>query len=178
MGLLLLPLGAACFVYIAVRILLLRPRKKPLEAVLSVGGALGLMALAGYLLLMWLFMWQFQPTHGRPDSRTSKRGFEQTFGMAAPASFTKLRYWCEGGMADYMILMKFHYKNMDDVQHLIQKTRMASRPDSPGEWKGPGRWPKWWDKGENSKYEIYGGGFRYFWVDEAKQVVYYQEYTT
>jgi hypothetical protein len=128
-----------------------------------------------------MFTWWFISSlsfHGRPDSATSIEVFEHRFGTKPPPSVSEIR--CYGiGWDDFTCSIKFKYEDANDVQQLIQKETMRLVNKSPSIW-GPDL--KWWDKGQDSQYKIYfngdtNGWWQCFWIDEANQVAYYQDFT-
>jgi hypothetical protein len=150
-----------------------RPRQHIGAALWAV---LGLAILGAFAAAVWVVPGDLTTAEGKPDSRTSRQGFESTFGYPPPPSVSQLRYF-NTGFQGYLVLMRFHCSDRAAIDTILA-TKGLPTADKP-KW-APYPDIEWWGEGPDSGYKQYGGDSvlhgACVWFDEAKGLAFYEEW--
>jgi len=151
----------------------LRGRETSWAILWTIGGLVFLVAFAGVRRAM---PGEFGPWEGKPDSKTSRRGFQRTLGYPPPPTVSQLRYWNAGAKAD-LAVMRFHCSDQGTIARIIARRELTRADEATHALSSP---VEWWAGGPDAPYKLYAResptGGTYLWVDEDRGLVFYQEW--
>ncbi|MBK1880490.1 hypothetical protein [Pelagicoccus mobilis] len=144
-------------------------------------GALGMLALSvGFVFGVVDISLGYANTS--EDSTFSRGAFESWFPETEVSRFREIRYY-GGGFEDSYCFFRFRFESYGDVEEIIRKQGLPEVETGCRSLRSRHSRPSWCSGEEGVDYKVFckdwdGGGATTLWIDEEKQIVYFESFTT